>query len=70
MEPEQAIRPSNIVDNAGLYAIQADIGEDYSKSIRYVTSSGVIGKRIWPLAAMMNGRSTVHQGNHLADNDE
>ncbi len=69
MEPEQAIRPSNLIDNAGLNAIQADTGENYLKSIRYVTSLG-ISKRIWPVAAIMNARGTVYRGNHLEDDDE
>ena len=61
VEPEQAIRPSNLVDNARLNAIQADIGEDYSKFVRHVTSLGIISKRIWPVMATVKGRSTVYQ---------
>ncbi len=70
MEPEQAIRPSNLVDNARLNAIQADIGEGYSKFVRHVTSLGIISKRIWPVMAIVKGRSTVYQSSHLEDDDE
>lgn len=70
MEPGQAIRPGNLVDNAGLNAIQADTGEDYPEFVRYVASLGIISKRIWPVTAIMNGRRTVYQSNHLEDDDE